>query len=141
MTQESPVRRREWLTTFYREVTAELNKPFDWATSNCGHLVGVAIRACHGEDHPCLKHLNAGWDSEDEVFDYLEVVGDMDGILSKDFERLDTWMFAQEADVGYYLMNGTQMGAVICNGVALIKGLEGRIHRLHPKTLTAIFHV
>lgn len=135
------VRLRGWERRFIEGMEFELARPFDWGHSNCGHLMAVAIRACHGE-HPILDHL-LNLDSQERVEEHLEVNGGLEGILQDHFETIPQ-SFAQQADVGIFTGVGNiEVGCVIADGVAIAKmpKYNGNGFRLPVSKLSKVYRV
>lgn len=125
---------RNWEERFVAAMNAELTKPFDWQTANCGHLMYASIAACLGDGHPAETELIGH--NEDEVKAHITDSGGLVGILGRYFSTVDTWMKAQRGDVVVIRgADGTEAGCVLTDGVLAGKA-DGRIDRR-----TTVFYV
>ena len=144
-------RLKGWEKRFIRLAEDELAKPFDWGNANCGHLIGTAITACHGPEHPALKHL-VGLANQDDVSRLLYEFGGLSKLLELHFERNPTPLMAMQADIGVYMGKiydphsssyvSAEAGCIILDGVAVGKA-EGtdRPVRVPIRDLKATFKV
>lgn len=138
----TPVRLRGWERRYHQAIEYELSRPFNWVTNNCGHLMGAAIRSCHGE-HPVLDNL-IGLDSEEAVRALVQDKGGLRKILVEHFEPIPKSL-AQQADVGCFVgsLNGVEVevGCVILDGQAVAK-MPGRSKfYMNISQLTVVFRV
>jgi hypothetical protein len=145
----SGMRLKGWERRFRDGITDELERPYDWVSSNCGHLVCAAVRACHGE-HVLMDHLANGWRSKEDVLQYLYDNGSVSKLIGEHFELLPSPMMAQNADIGVYPSQvydehageyrDSEVGMVILDGMAVGKTLEGPF-RVPIKRLSKVFRV
>lgn len=143
------MRLKGWERRFRIGIQDELERPYDWTSSNCGHLVCTAVRACHG-DHPLLDHLSSGWRDKADVLQYLLDNGGVSRMIGEYFEPLASPMLAGDADIGVYPSQvydehageyrDAEVGMVILDGMAVGKTLEGPF-RVPVKRLSRVFKV
>lgn len=139
------LRNRGWEKRFINEVRQIVETPFDWKTSNCGHVIVAAVRACHG-DHPIADFL-APCHDETSTLELLDREGGMQNIIERYFQRLPTPMLAQQADIGivrgkYYNVHSGEwvegdVGVTFCDGVAVGKREKGVFRIPYSKVLVA----
>jgi hypothetical protein len=131
-------RQRGWETRLVREMNVFLKNTFDWQTCNCGDLMAVSIRACHGENHPILEELTHG-----TVFEVTKRVGDrggLDKILGRYLERIPT-LTAQDGDLATFgVQESVRAGCVVLNGQIVGLG-EDRVRRLPLSKAAAVYRV
>jgi hypothetical protein len=151
MESDRVMRLKGWEKRFIQLVQDELDKPFDWATANCGHLMGAAVTACQGPAHPVLENLLYLTD-EESVQQLLAEYGGLSGLLGSHFQRLPVPILGQQADIGVYMgkifdrhssdYTIAEAGCVILDGVAVGKA-EGsdRPVRIPIRNLKAVFAV
>lgn len=121
-----PPRMRGWEISTLKLIVAELNKPFDWTTSNCGHLMAASIRGCHGGNHPALKELDA-FTSEQTVKDIVTSAGGIDKILAKYFVELPSMLLAWQGDLVVVNSKEGQAGCVMLDG--MVTGKSEKVSR------------
>lgn len=117
-------RLRGWDLKLIKLIDAQLNMPFDWVTSNCGHLMAASVIACHGDEHPALVEL-AGWTSKAIVEKHVEEAGGIDKILGRYFQRIPL-LQAGQGDLCVIGTDGNHAGCVIMEGMAIGKAEEIR---------------
>lgn len=151
MESDRVTRLKGWEKRFIRLAEEELAKPFDWQVANCGHLMAVAIIACHGPNHPILAVLNE-CSSEQAVIELLAAEGGLSGILSGHFQKAPVPILGGQADIGIYMgkvynrhsteFQEIEAGCIILDGVAVGKA-EGtnRPVRLPIRNLKAVYVV
>jgi hypothetical protein len=133
------IRLPDWEQRFVAAMPVELAKPFAWGEADCVLLMAAAVRACHGDHHPVLKHLG-GYKSKRSAVAKLKRLGGLSVILAKHFEEVPLLM-AQTGDLGVLAGNGIEAGAVIIDGQAVGKGEDAPSFRLPVRSLTKVFRV
>lgn len=123
---EALPRNRGWELKTLKLVMDELNKPFNWGLANCGHLMGAAIRGCHGDDHPALKELE-GMVSEESTRAIITAAGGIDKILARHFVQLPSMLLAWQGDLVVIVGKDDQAGCVMLDG--MVTGKSDRISR------------
>jgi len=102
---------KSWDLRLIKYVTAELEKPFDWVTSNCGHLMAASVIACCGDEHPILEELTKRLTKEEMEATNLEEV------LGRYFFRLPSILHAQRGDLMLVKReDGLEAGCVLLDG-------------------------
>lgn len=151
MESDRVVRLKGWEKRFIRLAQEELDKPFDWQSANCGHLMGAAVTACHGPEHPILENLSRFKD-EESVQMLLAEYGGLSMLLGSYFARVPVPILGQQADIGVYMgkvfdrhssdYTTVEAGCIILDGVAVGKA-EGtdRPVRIPIRSLKAVFAV
>lgn len=142
---DTVMRLKGWEKRFIHEITAVMDAPFDWRSSNCGHVIVAAVRACHG-DHPIADFLQPCID-EASTLELLGREGGMQNIIERFFHRLPTPMLAQQADIGivrgkYYDVHSGEyiendVGVAFVDGVALGKREKGVFRIPHSRVQVA----
>jgi len=127
-----------WDLDLIEAVTKESGTPFDWGTSNCGHLMAQSVRIQHGDNHPLIQMLTGAVD-EKATKRILAKGGGLAAILGKHLEEIHPIM-AQTGDLGIVEGNGVQAGVLVMDGVGIGKAEQG-VFRVSFRTLTKAFRV
>lgn len=117
-----------------------LNLPFDWGTSNCGHGITTAVRACLGANHPIMQYLDLCHD-EHTTREVLRHNGGLVNILGQYFTMHLSPLMASNGDVGVLRFVNEEVGCVVLDNMAVGKRLDGGVFRIGIKHMKYAFKV
>lgn len=131
--------KRNWDIELVTEVSRVLEEPFDWAKSNCGHLMAVPIRVLLGPKALALTELTK-FNDEKSAKALLAQNGGLSGLLDKYFHTVNR-LSARSGDIGVVSGGGIQAGCIVIDGVAIGKGPETGVFRIPISSLTRVYRV
>lgn len=130
----------KWQEILIDALNVELAKPFSWQSATCLDLMYCCVRSVLGR-HPILQ-INHHGATQVEVMTWFVDRGfkDLDVLFGKYFPVVP-WGWAQDGDVGIYVVGDVQVGCAIVDGVAKTKTSNGRIHDVPVDKLTYVYKV
>lgn len=132
------LRLKDWQRRLNHALEDERDEPFAWGSHDCGYLMGAAIRACCGDDHPLLALLK--YRTEAGARRLIARFGSIAEVLASELAPIENRLRAQDGDLAIVAGNDVQAGGVVIHGHVMGKSPDG-VFYASLETATSCYRV